>query len=153
MNEIVSRYGKRPTKYEESAPRAKRQDIFGLNFPLGLRKDSGGLFKKNSGRPRIKQAITQLIRTEKGERIMLPNFGCTLKKYLFQPITQDLFFDIKQNITQSFNDYIVGATLRKVAIYETGEYDSAGGNQLRVVLSITLDSDDLEVFDIEAQIK
>jgi len=43
--------------------------------------------------------------------------------------------------------------LLKVGVFETGEYDAAGGNQIRVVLSIQLSTDDLEVFDVEAKIK
>jgi phage baseplate assembly protein W len=152
-NTRVSRFGQRPTKYEEQAPRAKRQEIYGLTFPLGNNRNSGGFFKKNSGRALIKQAVTQLIRTERGERLMLPNYGCNLRKYLFQPVTQDLFGSIRNTIEESFRNYIVGARLLKVGVFETGEYDAAGGNQLRVVLSIQLTSDDLEIFDVEAKIK
>lgn len=152
-NTTVFRYGRRPTKYEEQAPRAKRQEIYGLTFPLGKNTASGGFFKKNSGREMIRQAVSQLLRTEKGERLMLPNYGCNLRKYLFQPITEDLFSEIRNTIQESFNNYIVGARLLKVAVYETGEYDAAGGNQLRVVLSIQLSTDDLEVFDVEAKIE
>jgi len=151
-NSTVFRFGERPTKYEEQAPRAKRQEIYGLTFPLGLDRDSGGFFKKNSGRKMIRQAVAQLLRTEKGERLMLPNFGCNLRKFLFQPITQELFSNIKETIDTSFRNYIVGARLLKVAVFETGEYDAAGGNQLRVVLSVQLSTDDLEVFDVEAKI-
>lgn len=152
-NSTVFRYGRRPTKYEEQAPRAKRQEIYGLTFPLGKNRNSGGFFKKNSGREMIKQAVTQLLRTEKGERLMLPNFGCNLRKYLFQPITQDLFNNIRVTIEESFNNYIVGAKLLKVGIFETGEYDAAGGNQIRVVLRVQLSTDDLQVFDVEAKIQ
>tara|TARA_R100000951_G_C2558348_1_gene154771 strand:+ start:123 stop:590 length:468 start_codon:yes stop_codon:yes gene_type:complete len=151
-NSTIFRYGQRPTKYEDQAPRAKRQEIYGLTFPLGLNRESGGFFKKNSGREMIRQAVTQLIKTEKGERVMLPNFGCNLRKYLFQPITQELFDNIKETISTSFRNYIVGARLLKVGVFETGEYDAAGGNQLRVVLSVQLSTDDLEVFDVEAKI-
>ncbi len=152
-NSTVLRFGDRPTKYEEQAPRAKRQEIYGLTFPLGSKKDSGGIFKKNSGREMIRQAVVQLLRTEKGERLMLPNYGCNLRKYLFQPITQELFSNIRETIETSFRNYIVGARLLKVGVFETGEYDAAGGNQIRVVLSIQLSTDDLEVFDVEAKIK
>ena len=84
---------------------------------------------------------------------MLPNFGCNLRKYLFQPITQELFNSISETIARSFNNYIVGARLLKVGVFETGEYDAAGGNQIRVVLTVQLSTDDLEVFDVEAKIK
>lgn len=152
-NNRVSRYGRRPTKYEEQGPRAKRQEIYGLTFPLGRNRESGGFFKKNSGREMIRQAVTQLLKTERGERVMLPNFGCNLRRFLFQPITKELFGQIKDTIQVSFENYIVGANLLKVGVYETGEYDAAGGNQLRVVLRVQLTTDDLEVFDIEAKIK
>ena len=152
-NTRVSRFGKRPTKYEVQAPRSNRKDIYGLTFPLGINRTTGGFFKKNSGRVMIRQAITQLLRTEKGERLMLPNYGCNLRKYLFQPITQELFNSIRETIETSFRNYIVGARLLKVGVFETGEYDAAGGNQLRVVLSVQLTTDDLEIFDVEAKIK
>lgn len=84
---------------------------------------------------------------------MLPNFGCNLRKFLFQPITEDLFTNIKNTITESFRNYIVGARLLKVSVLETGEYDAAGGNQLRVILSVQLSTEDLEIFDIEAKIQ
>ena len=151
-NTRIERYGIRPTRYEEQAPRAKRQEIYGLTFPLGSDRTSGGFFKNNSGRKMIRQAVSQLLRTEKGERLMLPNYGCNLKKYLFRPITQQLFQEIQETITTSFANYIVGARLLKVGVFETGEYDAAGGNQIRVVLSVQLSTDDLEVFDVEAKI-
>jgi len=152
-NTTVTRFGVRPTKYEEQAPRAKRQEIYGLTFPIGKERDSGGFLKKNSGRQLITQAVTQLIRTEKGERLMLPNFGCNLRKFLFQPITQELFEEIRDTIAFSFSNYIVGATLLKVGVFETGEYDAAGGNQIRVIFTVRLSTDDLQVFDIEAKIE
>ena len=101
----------------------------------------------------IRQAVTQLLRTERGERLMLPNFGCNLRKFLFQPITEEVFTGIKNTITESFRNYIVGANLIKISVLETGEYDAAGGNQLRVILTVQLSTDDLEVFDIEAKIE
>ena len=57
-NTTVRRYGSRPTKYEEQAPRVKRQEIYGLSYPLGKNRDSGGFFKKNSGREMIRHAVT-----------------------------------------------------------------------------------------------
>ena len=152
-NTTVFRFGRRPTKYEDQAPRAKRREIYGLTFPLGKNKESGGFFKKNSGREMIRQAVVQLLRTEKGERLMLPNFGCNLRKYLFQPITEELFNNIKETKAVSFQNYIVGARLLKVGVFETGEYSSAGGNQIKVVLSVQLSTDDLQVFDVEAKIQ
>jgi len=152
-NTTIQRYGRRPTKYEQQSSKVKRKEIYGLSFPLGKNRDTGGFFKKSSGRQMIRQAVTQLLRTERGERLMLPNFGCNLRKFLFQPITEEVFINIKNTISESFRNYIVGANLIKVSVFETGEYDAAGGNQLRVILTVQLSTDDLEIFDIEAKIE
>ena len=83
---------------------------------------------------------------------MLPNFGCNLRKYLFQPLDQVVFDSIKREIQESFERYIVGASIAKIAVFPTGDNGPAGGNSLQVVLSLKLDTADLQIFDIEVTI-
>ena len=83
---------------------------------------------------------------------MLPNYGCNLRKYLFQPLDEFTFESIKREIQESFTRYIVGAKIAKLAVFPTGESGPAGGNSLQVVLSLQLDTADLEIFDIEVNI-
>jgi hypothetical protein len=150
-NQSVSVYGSLPARYIKQIPTAKRQEVFGLEFPLGSSPD-GGFFGKKSGIPMVRDAIIQLLRTETGERVMLPQFGCNLRKYLFQPLDQSTFEAIKREILYSFNQYIVGANIAKLAVYPLGEVGPAGGNSLKVVLSLQLDTADLEIFDVEVDI-
>ena len=100
----------------------------------------------------IKNSVKQLLRTEKGERVMLPNFGCNLRKYLFQPLDQTTFENIKREILYSFKNYIVGANIQKLAVFPLGETGPAGGNSLKVLLTLQLDTADLEIFDVEVDI-
>ena len=83
---------------------------------------------------------------------MLPNFGCNLRKYLFQPLDESTFESIKREIQISFSKYIVGARISKLAVFPLGAVGPAGGNSLKVVLSLKLDSADLETFDVEVNI-
>jgi phage baseplate assembly protein W len=58
----------------------------GLRFPIRPDPLTGGL-PRVSGMDRIRQSIEQILDTEPGERIMMPEFGCGLRRYLMEPNT------------------------------------------------------------------
>jgi hypothetical protein len=150
-NQTVNVYGKIPPRYIKQSPTSKRQEVYGLAFPMGS-APNGGFLSKKSGVDLIKGAVKQLLLTERGERIMLPNFGCNLRKFLFQPLDESTFEGIKREIQYSFKKYIVGAQISKLAVFPLGEAGPAGGNSLKVVLSLKLNTADLETFDVEVDI-
>ena len=151
-NQNVNVYGTVAPRYLEQIPTAQRRAVFGLNFPLGEKKTEGGFFQKNSGNRMIRDAVRQLLSTTRGERIMLPKFGCNLRKFLFQPLDEATFEDIKREIMFSFRHYIVGANIKKIAVFPTGDAGPAGGNSLKIFLTLQLNSADLEIFDVEVDI-
>jgi phage baseplate assembly protein W len=56
----------------------------GLSFPV--RPDPGtGALPRSAGPARIRQSVEQILDTEPGERVMLPTFGCGLRRYLMEP--------------------------------------------------------------------
>ena len=59
---------------------------------------------------------------------------------------------IRREIETSFRNYIVGATIVKLSVFPTGEAGPAGGNSLKVILSLKLDKSDLEIFDVGVKI-
>mgnify|MGYP003652209391 CR=1 FL=1 len=150
-NQTVTVFGKIPPRYIKQVPTSQRQEVLGLAYPLGSSKE-GGFFSSRSGVSMVREAVSQLLLTEKGERIMLPNFGCNLRKYLFQPLSESTFESIKRDIQYSFKHYIVGAKISKLSVFPLGESGPAGGNSLKVVLSIQLNTADLEIFDVEVNI-
>ena len=150
-NQTVSVFGSIPPRYMKQGPTSKKQEVYGLSFPLGSSL-GGGFMSKSSGISMIKAAVKQLLMTQRGERIMLPNFGCNLRKYLFQPLDESTFEAIKREIQYSFKNYIVGAHIAKLAVFPVGYAGPAGGNALKVVLSLKLDTADLEIFDVEVNI-
>ena len=150
-NQTVTVYGRKSATYITDGPTSKRKEVCGLRFPLGSSPD-GGIFSRTTGVNMIKNAVHQLLLTERGERLMLPNFGCNLRKYLYQPLDESTFEAIKREIQYSFRNYIVGAKINKLAVFPLGELGPAGGNSLKVILSLILDSADLETFDVEVNI-
>jgi len=150
-NQTVSVFGSIPPRYMKQAVTSQKQEVYGLSFPLGSSL-GGGFLSKSSGIAMIRGAVKQLLMTQRGERILLPNFGCNLRKYLFQPLDEATFESIKREIQYSFKNYIVGAHIAKLAVFPFGNVGPGGGNSLRVVLSLRLDTADLETFDVEVNI-
>ena len=63
---------------------ATRHIGFGLAWPM-LPQD--GRLPRAEGLPRIQQALRMILETEPGERLMRPDFGCGLRRFLQQPNT------------------------------------------------------------------
>ena len=55
----------------------------GLKLPLNLDNGQDGLTKITL--EAVKQNVLNLCSTELGERVMQPNLGVSIKKYLFEP--------------------------------------------------------------------
>ena len=56
----------------------------GWSKPIQPDASTGGLDYQN-GPEKVRQSIQIILETEPGERIMRPNFGCGLRRYLMQP--------------------------------------------------------------------
>jgi phage baseplate assembly protein W len=151
-NQTVNIYGKSAPRFMEQIPTSQRNAVFGLNFPLGSRRESGGFFARNSGVDLIKDAVKQLLLTDRAERVMLPGYGTNLKRFLFQPLDELTFEAIKREITSSFYKYIVGATITKIKIIPLGDVGPSGGNSLKIALDLELTAGDLEVFEVEVNL-
>lgn len=59
-------------------------------MPYPIQKTPQGLLPSIKGREAIKSDLLQLLLTNPGERVMLPNFGTPLRSLLFEPNTQML---------------------------------------------------------------
>ena len=53
----------------------------------------------------IKQAIVNLLLTNKGERLMNPTYGSDIRKYLFEPLDYGTSFLIKGNIESTISKF------------------------------------------------
>jgi phage baseplate assembly protein W len=58
----------------------------GFRFPLTPPPGTGSL-GLSTGMERLRQAVEIILDTEPGERVMLPEFGCGLRRYLMAPNT------------------------------------------------------------------
>ena len=70
-----------------------------LSVKLPLERDPSDGFQMNkSFKHMIRQNFKMLLLTSPGERVMEPDFGVGLKKYLFESFTDSTFAKIERNI-------------------------------------------------------
>lgn len=89
-----------------------------VGVTLPLRRGNNGYFEVSyTTKEQIKSNIKSLLLTQKGERLMQPNFGSDLRKCLFEPITTNLDSVIEDNITEAINIWMPYVTVESI-IYD-----------------------------------
>jgi len=86
----------------------------GLNFPPKI--GASGRFAWSSGSENIQQSIRVILLTEPHERLMLPQFGGGLQRFLFKPNTLAIHRLIEETITQSLTLWEPRIQLESVTI-------------------------------------
>lgn len=111
-------YGKSIASEQERYVTLKDFKLTGLVYPPKLAPGKG-YFSKSSGLELIKSSIKSLVRTERGERFMLPDYGCNLRKFLMEPLDQTTFSMIKEEVETSIRKYLGAVNLDKIQAFET----------------------------------
>lgn len=74
----------------------------GLGILLPIQRGNTGYFNQGfSLMTQAKSNLINLVLTQKGERVMNPDFGCNLRNIIFEPMTDDLNANIKGVIVQA----------------------------------------------------
>tara|TARA_Y100000310_G_C20557874_1_gene751489 strand:+ start:409 stop:867 length:459 start_codon:yes stop_codon:yes gene_type:complete len=115
--------------------KAKSEKRFGLNFPTG-EDTTNGYFSKVSGNRLLMNNLKQLLLTEKGERVMLPSYGVSIRKYLFEPFDEDTFMGIKDEVLSAIETYLPNARVLRFGVYGLDEADLHGSPQMRINLTV-----------------
>lgn len=71
----------------------------GLTFPIQV--DGSGRLTTRSGMARVRQSIETILATEPGERVMMPDFGCGLRRFLMAPNTLAVRTSIQAEVSQA----------------------------------------------------
>ena len=111
-------YGRVAPKESDNRNTLKINKTIGIGYSTETSPKSG-YFKSLTGVELLKKNLSQLLRTEKGERFMLPNYGCNLKQYLMEPLDETLFNEVKTQIQDCVSKYLRNITLTKLQVFET----------------------------------
>jgi phage baseplate assembly protein W len=87
-----------------------------VRLPLTL-DSADGFGMLNTIRSVIKQNLKMLILTEPGERIMEPEFGVGMKRYLFQNFSDDVYSEIDSRIREQVAEYLPDVAIKRINFF------------------------------------
>jgi phage baseplate assembly protein W len=88
----------------------------GLSLPFGLCGNDKLFNQTYSTKDQIKSNLINLLLTNKGERVLNPEFGSDLKKILFEQITPSTEDNIRNTINTAINIYVPEVTVDEIII-------------------------------------
>jgi phage baseplate assembly protein W len=98
----------------------------------------------------LNQAVANaknLLFTNKGERIMQPDFGCDLRSLLFENITEILLANIEDTIRSSFDYW-----LPYIFINELSITSAADQNRVFITMKISLEGNKFDTRSIQLEV-
>jgi len=113
----------------------------GVSLPF----NGPGVFNSTfTTKDQIKSNLVNLLLTSTGERIMNPNFGTFLKRFLFEGITDSNLESLKDNLLNSILIYIPDITVTNIIITPNTDYNSIDLN-IDYVVNISQSPDQVTV--------
>tara|TARA_R100000458_G_C8200851_1_gene191447 strand:- start:415 stop:804 length:390 start_codon:yes stop_codon:yes gene_type:complete len=108
-------------------------------LPLTLDKADG--YKMNKSiKDVVKQNFMMLLLTAPGERIMMPNFGVGLRRFLFEPLDRQQFARVERRIMEQVNIYMPFLTIVDVQFLTEDEAPNISPNTLSVSVKYSIPS-------------
>lgn len=148
LNSNTEIYGVGNIKRSSNLAKNKINKKFGFKYPMGD-IDSGTFLKKSSGLELVKGQLKQLLLTSRGERVMLPGYGCNLRRYIMEPLDQATLSQIRRDILECFSRYAPNISVVKIQVFPSTNETLSGGHAAIIKLVCVLQ--DLE--DITFELK
>ena len=91
----------------------------GIDLPFRKANTKHGWFSSTETTiEAVKNNIRNLVNTHKGERLLQPNIGLDMRKFLFQQMNEDLLFQIEQDISDTINFWLPFVKIENINIQE-----------------------------------
>lgn len=104
--------------------------LLGTGWAFPVRPDVvRGAVAYRGGAEKVREAILVILRTEPGERVMRPTFGCGLRRFLAEPNTVATRARIERDVTRAIEAWEPRVQLRQVTA-------TAGDDPSLVLLTI-----------------
>ena len=98
-----------------------------VQLPLQIDAQDGYVMNKTMHQA-VKQNLKMIILTSPGERVMDPNFGVGLKRFLFEMANEYVYEDIRAAILRQIEIYMPFIKIKNIAIRapQEGLFESSG---------------------------
>ncbi|TMM39746.1 MAG: GPW/gp25 family protein [Actinobacteria bacterium] len=91
-----------------------RGDLIGSGWSFPVRLTPGGSVQLFSGSEEIDAAIRMILTTAPGERVMRPDFGCSMWEQVFAPVNPNTLGLIEQSVREALARWEPRITLDNV---------------------------------------
>jgi len=110
-------------------PRVTRVNPLDLqkNIAIGvaLPFNAPGVFKSTyTTKDQIKSNLVNLLLTDIGERVMNPTFGCNLKRFIFEGISEDNLELLTNSLAESISIFVPEVTVTNIRVIPNTDYNT-----------------------------
>ena len=151
INATTTTYGTPPHVPDKRAASLKINKVYGFDYPMG--KYTGkGFFNKVSGKPMIFNNLKQLLNTERGERVMMPDYGVSLLRFLFEPLDDITIGSIRREILTTVSRYEPRVEILSLNANSLDEYGAEGLQAINIILTVRIKEEVNSQFDIQVKV-
>ena len=125
--------------------------FIGIDYPFHKSNGGEGWFASTGTTIKaIKNNIKMLLNTNKGERLMQPNLGINLRKFLFEQYDDESKIAIQNEILDIFKTWLPFVEIRELNI-SMDETDAIGKNKMSISITFNIirDPNTLESIQVE----
>ena len=123
----------------------KTRHLFGQGMAFPIHLGGGKTLVWSNSSENIRQSIQLILLTERGERVMLPEFGAGLKRFLFQPNTVSTRRLIEEEITRSLERWEPRVKMKSVSVEADSEDSHAAIAIIRYSLIAIRSQEELQL--------
>ena|SRR5205814_1029046 len=95
---------------------ADAADLYGRSLGFPPQVGPNGQMLWSAGELNVRESICIILRTRPGERVMQPDFGCRLDRYLFEPNNISTLRLIQEDVKRSIARWEPRVTLNDVQV-------------------------------------
>ena len=95
---------------------ARRQNLFGQGLGFPPRVGADGRLAWSEGEDNVRESIRVILLTEPGERLMREEFGCGLRRFLFEPNTVTTRALIRERIQKAITRWEPRVAVEEVSV-------------------------------------
>jgi len=119
--------------------------VFGRGIAFPPRVAADGSIGFSAGPDNVRESIRIILMTDPGERVMLPDFGGGLRRFLFEPNTVPTHRAIEEAITRSIARWEPRVTVSAVEVVPQPDDGHAASVAIRYTLIATGQQGDLRL--------
>src|SRR5215213_5140524 len=121
--------------------------LYGKSLAFPPRVGANGQMAWSEGENNIRESIGLILRTRPGERLRLPEFGCALERYLFEPNTISTLRLIQEEVKRAvsrweprvrLDDIVVETNAKDVRVVDVTIFFTLVATQTRDKVSMSM---------------